>query len=887
MAEMSPMMQQYVDTKKEYPDCLLFWRLGDFYETFFDDALTASRELDIVLTGRDCGLDERAPMCGVPYHALDGYLTKLLNKGYKVAICEQVEDPKEAKGLVKREVTRVVTPGTTMDPQALDAERNNYIMAVVYMNDCFGLAVSDITTGQFLVTEKESRRALADELYKYNPSEILYNENVILSGFDFEPYLKSHRAALETVDDTLFRGSIYEELILKQFRTASLMSLGLTEFPIGTMAAGALISYLLETQKGNLSQINHMTICRDSQFMLLDHASRRNLELTETMRDKERKGSLLWVLDKTRTAMGARYLRNMIEQPLLKPQDIMYRQDFVAEMTDKTIDREELREYLSPIYDFERLMSRISFGTANPRDLYAFMVSLKTLPYVRTMLSRFESRLAHDLYEMLDPLEDLCEMIEKGIVDDPPMAMKDGGIIRDGYNSEVDRLREAKDRGKEWIAAIETKERERTGIRTLKVKFNKVFGYFIEVTRSNLDLVPEDYMRKQTLTNAERFIIPELKELEDTVLGAQDRLYVLEYELFSEIRGKIAGQIERVQKTAHAVSVCDALCSLAYVAQRENYCRPAITNDGSIMIKDGRHPVVEKMTKPDTFIPNDTYLDIQDQRINIITGPNMAGKSTYMRQVALIVLMAQIGSFVPASGARIGVVDRIFTRVGASDDLASGQSTFMVEMTEVANIVRNATAHSLLILDEIGRGTSTYDGLSIAWAVVEYISNTKKLGAKTLFATHYHELTELEGKIDGVHNYCIAVKEQGDDIVFLRKVVKGGADKSYGIQVARLAGVPAEIIGRAKEIVETLSDTDVTQQVQLLMEHAVSEGNGSPDEVEDEDPGQISFFDTVPEEDILRELESIDLDNLRPVEVVRLVEQLQNRLRNRWRNDAY
>ncbi len=886
MAEMSPMMQQYVDTKKEYPDCLLFWRLGDFYETFFDDARTASRELDLVLTGRDCGLEERAPMCGVPYHAIDGYLTKLLNKGYKVAICEQVEDPKEAKGLVKREVTRVVTPGTTMDPQALDAEKNNYIMAIVYMNDCFGLAVSDITTGQFLVSEKDSRRALADELYKYDPSEILYNESLILSGFDFEPYLKSHRAALEAVDDSIFRGRVCEDLILKQFKTASLAGLGLTEFPIGTMAAGALISYLLDTQKGNLSQINRITIFRDSQFMLLDHASRRNLELTETMRDKERKGSLLWVLDRTRTAMGARYLRNMIEQPLLRPQDIMYRQDFVAEMTDKTIDREELREYLSPIYDFERLMSRITFGTANPRDLYAFMVSLKTLPYVKRMLSGFESRLALDLCEMTDPLEDLCSKIENAIVDDPPMAMKDGGIIRQGYNEEVDRLRDAKDRGKEWIAAIEAKERERTGIRTLKVKFNKVFGYFIEVTRSNLDMVPDDYMRKQTLTNAERFIIPELKELEDTVLGAQDRLYVLEYELFSELRQEVASQIERVQKTAHAVSVCDALCSLACVAQRENYCRPVITNDGSIMIRDGRHPVVEKMTRPDTFIPNDTFLDIKDQRINIITGPNMAGKSTYMRQVALIVLMAQIGSFVPASSARIGVVDRIFTRVGASDDLASGQSTFMVEMTEVANIVRNATPHSLLILDEIGRGTSTYDGLSIAWAVVEYISNVKKLGSKTLFATHYHELTELEGKIDGVHNYCIAVKEQGDDIVFLRKVVKGGADKSYGIQVARLAGVPSEIIGRAKEIVATLSDTDVTKEVQALMERSVS-GKAVPTmEEADEDPGQISFFDTVPEEDILRELEELDLDNLRPLEVVRIVETLQARLKNRWRSDA-
>ena len=785
MAELTPMMRQYMETKKEYPDCILFYRLGDFYEMFFDDALTASKELEITLTGKNCGLEERAPMCGVPYHAVDGYLNRLVSKGYKVAICEQMEDPATAKGLVKRDVVRIVTPGTNLDTQALDESRNQYIMCVVYIADRYGLSVADVTTGDYFVSEIDDSEKLFDEIYRYMPSELICNEAFYMSGMDLDLLKEKLGITIYTLDAWYFDDEICARTLKDHFHVGALEGLGLADYDCGVIAAGALLKYLLETQKQDLSHITGLTVYASGKYMLLDSSTRRNLELCETLREKQKRGSLLWVLDKTKTAMGARTLRKYIEQPLIRKKDIEERLDAVAELKDQAISREEIREYLSSVYDLERLMCKITYQSANPRDLIAFERSLSMLPHIRCILQDMSSTLLKELYQELDPLEDLCALIQKAIVDDPPIAMKEGGIIKDGYHEEVDRLRTAKSKGKEWLARLEEQEREKTGIKNLRIRYNKVFGYYLEVTNSFKNLVPDYYTRKQTLANAERYIIPELKELEDTILGAEDKLYALEYELYSEVRDTIAAEVLRIQKTAKAVAQIDAFASLALTAERNQYVRPKINEKGTIDIRDGRHPVVEKMIPSEMFIANDTYLDDKKNRISVITGPNMAGKSTYMRQTALIVLMAQIGSFVPASSANIGLVDRIFTRVGASDDLASGQSTFMVEMTEVANILRNATSKSLLILDEIGRGTSTFDGLSIAWAVIEHISNSKLLGAKTLFATHYHELTELEGKISNVNNYCIAVKEKGDDIIFLRKIVKGGADKSYGIQVAK------------------------------------------------------------------------------------------------------
>ena len=798
------MMKQYMQTKEEYKDCILFYRLGDFYEMFFDDALTASKELEITLTGKNCGLEERAPMCGIPYHAVDSYLNRLVSKGYKVAICEQVEDPKTAKGIVKREVIRVVTPGTNLDTQGLDETKNNYIMCIVYMADRYGLSVADVTTGEYLVTELDSQTKLMDELYKFMPSEIVCNEAFYMSGLDLDDLKNRLHMAIYSLEAWYFDDALCRETLQEHFKVASLEGIGLSDCECGMIASGALLKYLEETQKNSLSHMSRLTRYATGNYMVLDSATRRNLELVETLREKQKRGSLLWVLDKTKTAMGARTLRKYVEQPLIDKESIVKRLDAVAELKDNAICREEIREYLNPVYDLERLVGKITYQSANPRDLIAFQSSLSMLPSVKCILKDMESDLLKEIYEELDPLEELCDLVGRAIQEEPPLAMKEGGIIKDGYNEEVDRLRKAKSEGKNWLADLETKEREKTGIKNLRIRYNKVFGYYLEVTNSFKDLVPDYYTRKQTLANAERYIIPELKELEDTILGAEDKLCALEYELYCEVRNTIAAELTRIQRTAKAVAKLDVIASLALVAERNNYVRPKINEKGVIDIRDGRHPVVEKMIPNDMFIANDTYLDDKKQRISIITGPNMAGKSTYMRQAALIVLMAQLGSFVPASSANIGLVDRIFTRVGASDDLASGQSTFMVEMNEVANILRNATSKSLLILDEIGRGTSTFDGLSIAWAVVEYISNSKLLGAKTLFATHYHELTELEGKISNVNNYCIAVKEKGDDIVFLRKIVKGGADKSYGIQVAKLAGVPDPVINRAKEIVDCL-----------------------------------------------------------------------------------
>ena len=811
--ELTPMMKQYMQTKEEYKDCILFYRLGDFYEMFFDDALTASKELEITLTGKNCGLEERAPMCGIPYHAVDSYLNRLVSKGYKVAICEQVEDPKTAKGIVKREVIRVVTPGTNLDTQGLDETKNNYIMCIVYMADRYGLSVADVTTGEYLVTELDSQTKLMDELYKFMPSEIVCNEAFYMSGLDLDDLKNRLHMAIYSLEAWYFDDALCRETLQEHFKVASLEGIGLSDYECGMIASGALLKYLEETQKNSLSHMSRLTRYATGNYMVLDSATRRNLELVETLREKQKRGSLLWVLDKTKTAMGARTLRKYVEQPLIDKKSIVKRLDAVAELKDNAICREEIREYLNPVYDLERLVGKITYQSANPRDLIAFQSSLSMLPSVKCILKDMESDLLKEIYEELDPLEELCDLVGRAIQEEPPLAMKEGGIIKDGYNEEVDRLRKAKSEGKNWLADLETKEREKTGIKNLRIRYNKVFGYYLEVTNSFKDLVPDYYTRKQTLANAERYIIPELKELEDTILGAEDKLCALEYELYCEVRNTIAAELTRIQRTAKAVAKLDVIASLALVAERNNYVRPKINEKGVIDIRDGRHPVVEKMIPNDMFIANDTYLDDKKQRISIITGPNMAGKSTYMRQAALIVLMAQLGSFVPASSANIGLVDRIFTRVGASDDLASGQSTFMVEMNEVANILRNATSKSLLILDEIGRGTSTFDGLSIAWAVVEYISNSKLLGAKTLFATHYHELTELEGKISNVNNYCIAVKEKGDDIVFLRKIVKGGADKSYGIQVAKLAGVPDPVINRAKEIVEELVTADITGKV--------------------------------------------------------------------------
>lgn len=883
MAELTPMMKQYMETKSQYQDCILFYRLGDFYEMFFEDALTASRELEITLTGKNCGQEEKAPMCGVPYHAVEGYLNRLVAKGYKVAICEQVEDPKTTKGIVKREVVRIVTPGTNLDTQALDETKNNYIMCIVYIADRYGVSVADISTGDYFVTEIPDSAKLLDEIYRFSPSEIICNEAFYMSGVDMDGMKDRLGITIYSLESWYFDDEVCRKKLLEHFEVSSFAGLGLADYDCGIISAGALLQYLLETQKNSLSNLTHITPYAAGKFMMIDSSTRRNLELCETLREKQKRGSLLWVLDKTKTAMGTRTLRKYVEQPLIDKTEIIRRLDAVQELKEQAISREEIREYLSPVYDLERLITKIAYGSANPRDLTAFRSSLEMLPALLYILQEMKAELLKDLAVDLDPLEDLCILVKKAIREDPPIAMKEGNIINDGYNEEVDKLRRAKSDGKDWLAKLENDEREKTGIKNLKIKYNKVFGYYLEVTNSYKEMVPEYYTRKQTLANAERYITPELKELEDMILGAEDKLYALEYELYSEVRDLIASQIERIQKTAKAVAALDAFASLALVAERNNYVRPKINEKGVIDIKEGRHPVVERMIPNEMFISNDTYLDDKKHRISIITGPNMAGKSTYMRQTALIALMAQIGSFVPAKSANIGLSDRIFTRVGASDDLASGQSTFMVEMTEVANILRNATSKSLLILDEIGRGTSTFDGLSIAWAVIEYISDSRLLGAKTLFATHYHELTELEGKIDNVNNYCIAVKEKGDDIVFLRKIVKGGADKSYGIQVAKLAGVPELVIGRAKEIVEELSDEDITARVsEIASKERVVKKKPKVKKYDDVDIAQMSLFDTVKDDDVLEELKNLDVGNMTPIDALNTIYRLQNKLKNRW-----
>ena len=874
---LSPMMQHYLKTRDENPGCILFYRLGDFYEMFFEDAELVSKELELTLTGKSCGLEERAPMCGVPFHAADTYITRLVGKGYRVAVCEQVEDPKEAKGMVRREVIRIVTPGTNCDTATLDDEKNNFIMCIAFYESYFGLATCDVSTGEFYMTQVSEKNRVYDEIIKLSPTEIICNELFFMSGISVQDLRERLGICVSSVSEDYFRKEKGEPLLLGHFRAASLQALGLDNFECGTIAAGALMGYLCDTQKIALSHITHINTYLASSYMLLDASTRRNLELTQTLREKRKAGSLFGVLDRTRTAMGGRLLRSFIEQPLTDGEEIEKRLDCVSELFDRSVDREEIREYLAGIYDLERLLSRISYRSANPRDLISFKNSLRDLPAIKELLKReFSSPLIAKINESMDSLSDLYHLIDAAISDDAPIASKEGGIIKEGYSSTVDQLKKAGTEGKTWLAKLEEEDRERTGIKNLRIKYNRVFGYYFEVTNSYKDMVPEDYIRKQTLTGSERYTNEKLKELEDTILNAQDRLLSLEYDLFTDVRDRIFDQVERIQRTAKAIAELDTFCSLAHVAQKNRYVRPAINDRGVIDIKGGRHPVVEQMMDAGTFIENDAHLDGGKKRISVITGPNMAGKSTYMRQTALIVLMAQAGSFVPAKSASICVCDRIFTRVGASDDLASGQSTFMVEMTEVANILRNATSKSLLILDEIGRGTATFDGLAIAWAVVEYIADKGRIGAKTLFATHYHELTELEGKLAGVNNYCIAVKENGDDIIFLRKIVPGGADKSYGIAVARLAGVPAAVINRADELVAQLMSNDITSKIKDMAE--LGEAKKKLDTLE---LSQLSLFETQTDDDIIRELKEMDISHMTPVDAIVTLQKLQSKVVNR------
>lgn len=878
---LSPMMQKYLETKEQYKDCILFYRLGDFYEMFFDDALLASKVLELTLTGKQCGLEERAPMCGVPFHSVEPYITRLVENGYKVAICEQTEDPKLAKGLVKREVTRIVTPGTNIDSLSLDENKNNFLMSVfIYMNN-IGFSICDVTTGDFYLSEISGIRNLLDEIYKYKPAEIICNSQFSNCGISFDELRDKISCQISLLDDYYFEEQSCKKVLSKHFKVHSLIGMGIDDKEFGIIASGALLTYLNETQMIPLTHITNLSPVSNGVYMVLDNATRRNLEISETLRDKQKRGTLLWVLDKTKTAMGARTLRSMTEQPLVKESMILSRLDAVEFLYRDVVTREEIREYLNPVYDLERLLARVSYQTINPKDMLAMRDSLEMIPHIKNTLIECDVKELKQIFEDIDPLIDIYDKIDKAICEDPPFSVREGGIIKDGFSEDVDYLRKSKTEGKNWLAALEFEEKERTGIKTLKIKYNKVFGYYLEVSKSFMDVVPEDYIRKQTLSNAERYTTAKLKELEDTILNAQDKLCTLEYDLFCELREVIADNLARIQKTAKAIAYLDALCSLSHVAETNRYVRPSINDKGVIDIKEGRHPVVEKMIPDNQFIPNDTKLDNKKNNIAVITGPNMAGKSTYMRQTALIVLMAQIGSFVPAKTANISVCDRIFTRVGASDDLASGQSTFMIEMNEVSNILRNATRDSLLILDEIGRGTSTLDGLSIAWAVIEHIANSKVLGSKTLFATHYHELTELEGNIPNVNNYCIAVKEQGDDIVFLRKIIKGCTDRSYGIQVAKLAGVPDLVIERAKIILNELSENNIIDKMQEIIGDNNVSSKSKRIKYDDVDLGQLTLLDMTTDSDIIKELEELDVSNMTPIDGLNTLYRLQCKCKNR------
>ncbi len=869
MAKITPMMEQYFEIKKKYKHCLLFFRLGDFYEMFFEDAMIASKELEITLTGKDWGQEERAPMCGVPFHSADGYISRLIEKGYKVAICEQVEDPKQAKGIVKREVVRVVTPGTVLDNSVLDETKNNYIMCIFGDKSGYGMAVCDVTTGEFQTTEFVSFQATAkilDETARYNPAEIICNE--LFQNNDIAPeFEKRFHLKLNICNDWMFDYQTAQKKLCDHFKVGTLDGFGLKNKIFAVCASGCLMQYLYETQKNELHHIAHIGLYTSNDFMLLDVSSRRNLELTETLREKSRKGSLLWVLDKTKTAMGARLLRKWVEQPLIHADEIQKRLDSVEELKNELFIREEIKEVLNSMYDFERIMSKVVYQSANCRDLVSLKSSIDNLPLLKEIIRKCKSSYLNELYKELDTLENIHTLIDKAIVDDPPFTVREGGMIKQGYSGELDVFLKAKSEGTNWIHELENEEKEKTGIKNLKVRFNKVFGYYIEITKSNLDEVPDRYIRKQTLANCERYITPELNELAELILGAEEKIIGLEYHIFTDIRNAVAAEVERIQYCAYVTSVIDTLQSMAEIAQSMDYVKPTVDDSGIIDVKDGRHPVVEKMMTGQ-FIPNDTFLDKEENRLSIITGPNMAGKSTYMRQTALIVLMAQIGSFVPASYARIGIVDRIFTRVGASDDLSAGQSTFMVEMTEVANILNNATENSLLILDEIGRGTSTFDGLSIAWAVLEYVTDQKQIGAKTLFATHYHELTELEGKLSGVKNYCICVQEQGEDIIFLRKIKRGGADNSYGIQVARLAGLPNKVIKRSAEILKQLNAADITKKAKRIAKES--------QEMIEEKAKQMDMF-SIKETQMIEEINNLDIMAMTPIEALQTLFDLQKK----------
>ncbi|OQB14012.1 MAG: DNA mismatch repair protein MutS [Firmicutes bacterium ADurb.Bin193] len=867
MSGLSPMMRQYFEIKEQYKDTILFFRLGDFYEMFFDDAITASKELELTLTGRDCGQEERAPMCGVPHHSAEQYIDRLIEKGYKVAICEQVEDPATATGIVKRGVQRVVTAGTVINSGMLDEKNNNYLCGI-YPSNPMGIAFVDITTGDLYATELENEiNAIIGELARYSPAEIITNSALFENPKMPEQIKERLGCTISEVDIACFSPDFAGERLFAQFGKA------VSELPVAghesaAVAVGAVLEYLSRTQMCNLPHISDINFYTGEQFMELDYSSKRNLEITATMRENKRKGSLLWVLDDTKTSIGARLLKSWLEKPLTSCVRIQKRLVAVNELFNNTVLRNEIREELSHIQDIERLLSRVITGSANCRDLLALGSSLKPIPAILENMSRLKSPLLTEITENIDPLQDICDIIARAIVDNPPFTVREGGIIREGYSEQVDMFRKAINEGKQWIASIEAAEREKTGIKNLKIGYNRVFGYYIEISKSNIPMAPDNYVRKQTLANCERYITGELKDIEDKILGAEERICQLEYSIFCDIRQTVSEANIRIQKTAKAIAAIDALCSFASVASKNGYCMPEVDISDKIEIKDGRHPVVEKTLKTGVFVPNDTMLNSTD-RLAIITGPNMAGKSTYMRQTALITLMAQAGSFVPASSARIGVVDKIFTRVGASDDLASGQSTFMVEMNEVANILNNATSKSLLILDEIGRGTSTYDGLSIAWAVVEYIVDVKKIGAKTLFATHYHELTELEEKIDGVKNYCVAVKKRGDDIIFLRKIVRGGADDSYGIEVALLAGVKAEVIKRAKEIVTSLENININKTEIVRMKE---QKNSKP--IADE--GQIGLLG-IGGCEVIEELKKLDVTTLTPIEAMNILYNLKIR----------
>ena len=869
MAELSPMMQNYLNTKNQYKDCMLFYRLGDFYEMFFDDAIVASRELEITLTSRACGLEEKAPMCGVPHHAVEIYISRLIAKGYKVEICEQLEDPKTAKGIVKRDVIRVVTPGTVIETNMLEEKKNNYIMSIAKKGMYYGIGICDISTGDFYATQiklpENNFEKLLDEYARYSPAELVVNTAMGNSEKELNILKDRNNTFITVREDKNFEED--DEKLLKLYTITDGYDKEKEEFNdemLVVSAINGLLNYFTETQKVKLEHINKIKIYEVQKYMALDINARRSLELTERMRDKSKKGTLIWVLDKTSTSMGGRLLRRWINDPLLEIEEIRERLDAVKELKDNMILRDDIIELLKKVYDIERLAGKISYGNANARDMISLKNSLSNIPNLKQILSMTNSKLLKTLYERLDELKDIHSLIETAIVDEPPISVKEGGIIKKGFNSKIDELKKASTEGKNWIIALEAKEKEKTGIRNLKVGYTKVFGYYIEITKSFLNQVPENYIRKQTLTGGERFVTEELKEIEEKILGSEERVISLEYEVFTQIRNEIAKNIERLQKSANTIANIDVLASLAVVAEDNNYVYPEV-NDGDVIdIKAGRHPVIEKMINDGNFVENDTYLDCDKSRVEIITGPNMAGKSTFMRQVAIITLMAQIGSFVPAEKASIGIVDKIFTRVGASDDLSSGQSTFMVEMNEVANILKEATPKSLVILDEIGRGTSTYDGLSIAWAVAEYIADKEKIGCKTLFATHYHELLGLEEKVEGIRNFQVAVKEKGEDIIFLRKIVEGGTDESYGIHVAKLAGVPKIVVTRANKILRSLEKGGVK----------IKEEKESKKQVE----GQFDLFN-LKLADISHELDKININELTPIDALNTLVKLKEMLK--------